>query len=116
VRFIREYACHGITVADVLAHVLISRSGLERKFRSYLARSPQAEIRAIQLARAKQLLAATDHPIHRIAELVGYQHIEYFNVAFKREVGQTPGQYRRRARPPGGRGPFAQSIEPASMI
>ena len=50
VRFIRENACHGITVTDVLDHVLISRSTLERNFRLYLGRSPQAEIRAAQLA------------------------------------------------------------------
>ncbi|HZW33940.1 MAG TPA: DNA-binding transcriptional regulator [Isosphaeraceae bacterium] len=98
VRFIRENACHGVTVADVLEHVAISRSTLERKFRSCLGRSPQAEIRTVQLARAKQLLAEADHAIHRIAELVGYQHIEYFNVVFKREVGQTPGQYRHQVR------------------
>ena len=107
VRFIRENACHGITVTDVLHHVLISRSTLERNFRLYLGRSPQAEIRAVQLARAKQLLAETDHPIHRIAELVGYRHVEYFNVVFKREIGQTPGLYRRQVRPLDGRGPRA---------
>jgi LacI family transcriptional regulator len=96
VRFIRENACHGITVADVLDQVIISRSTLERSFRSTFGRSPQAEIRAVQLARARQLLAETDHPVHRIAELVGFQHVEYFNVVFKREIGQTPGHYRRR--------------------
>lgn len=104
VRFIRENACHGITVTDVLDHVSISRSTLERNFRSYLGRSPQAEIRAAQLARAKQLLAETEHSIHLIAELVGYEHVEYFNVVFKREMGQTPGQYRRQVRALGGPG------------
>ncbi len=104
VRFIRENACHGITVAEVLEHVEISRSTLERNFRCHLGRSPQSEIRAVQLARARQLLAETDHPIHRIAELVGYQHVEYFNVVFKREIGQTPGEYRRRVRTNNGRG------------
>jgi LacI family transcriptional regulator len=102
VRFIRENACHRITVEDVLDHVSVSRSTLERNFRMFLGRSPQAEIRANQFARARQLLAETDHPVHRIAELVGYQHIEYFNVAFKREIGQTPGQYRRQLRMPDG--------------
>jgi LacI family transcriptional regulator len=105
VRFIRENACHGITVADVLDHVAISRSTLERNFRAHLGRSPQAEIRAVQLARARQLLAETDHPVHRIAELVGYVHVEYFNVVFRRESGETPGEYRRRVRSRDGRGP-----------
>jgi LacI family transcriptional regulator len=121
VRFIRQNACLGITVGDVLDHVPISRSTLERNFRGLLRRSPQAEIRAVQLARARQLLAETDHPIHRIADLVGYQHVEYFNVVFKREIGQTPGQYRRRVRAHNGRGPRARGDgsgvgEPATEI
>ena len=82
----------------MLDQVLVSRSTLERSFRSYLGRSPQAEIRAVQLARARQLLAETDHPVHRIAELVGFEHVEYFNVVFKREIGLTPGLYRRQSR------------------
>jgi LacI family transcriptional regulator len=93
-RFIHEHACHGITVEDVLQYVPLSRMTLERRFRKYLGRSPHAEIRKVQLARAKQLLIETDHPIYRIAQLVGFDHTEYFNVIFKREVGQPPGRFR----------------------
>jgi LacI family transcriptional regulator len=110
VRFIRENACHGITVADVLDQLIISRSTLERSFRSTFGRSPQAEIRSVQLARARQLLAETDHPVHRIAELVGFEHVEYFNVVFKREIGQTPGHYRRQARAHNGGAPETEIV------
>jgi LacI family transcriptional regulator len=99
-RFIQEHACHGISVDDVLNSVPLSRMSLERRFRKYLGRSPHAEIRAVQVARAKQLLAETEHPVHRIAQLVGFEHTEYFNVLFKREVGRTPGQFRAEARSP----------------
>jgi LacI family transcriptional regulator len=96
VRYIREHACQGATVKDVLAHVPLSRTILERRFRKYLGRSPQAEIRAVQVKRVKQLLAETDLRLERIAELAGYEHPEYLSVVFKRETGQTPGQYRRQ--------------------
>lgn len=96
-RYIREHACHGATVPDVLAHVPLSRTILERRFRKYLGRSPQAEIRAVQLKRVKQLLAETDLRLERIAELAGYEHPEYMSVVFKRETKQTPGDYRRHA-------------------
>jgi LacI family transcriptional regulator len=97
-RFIHEHACHGITVEDVLQGVPLSRMSLERRFRKHLGRTPHAEIRAVQIARAKQLLTETEHPIHRIARLVGFDHPEYFNVLFKREVGLPPGRYRQQAR------------------
>jgi len=97
VRFIREQACQGASVADVLRAVPQSRTALERKFRKYLGRSPQGEIRNVQIKRARQLLAETDLKLDRIAELTGFQHPEYLSVVFKRETGQTPGQYRRSA-------------------
>jgi LacI family transcriptional regulator len=97
VRFIRQHACHGITVRDVLEQTLLSRTALERHFRRYLGRSPQAEIRAVQLKRVKQLLTETDLKMERIADLAGFEHPEYLSVVFKRELGQTPNQFRREA-------------------
>jgi LacI family transcriptional regulator len=98
VRFIHVNACHGITVNDVSNHVLLSRTTLDRQFQKYLQRSPQAEIRAIQFSRAKQLLTETNHSMSRIAGLVGFKHTEYFHFAFKREFGWTPRQFRERSR------------------
>jgi len=95
VRFIRERACGGVTVDDVVRHTGISRSLLERRFRTYLGRSPQGEIRAVQLKRVKQLLGETDLSLEEIAELAGYAHPEYMSVVFKRVLGLTPGAYRK---------------------
>ena len=99
VRIIRQRACDGITVDEVLQQVPMSRSVLERRFRRYLKRSPQEEIRSVQLKRIKQLLAETDLPLEKIASLTGFTHPEYMNVLFKRETGETPGQFRRAAQP-----------------
>jgi LacI family transcriptional regulator len=97
--FIREHACRGLSVDEVVAHAAASRSQLEKKFRRYLGRSPQAEIRRVQLARAKELLAETELPLKGIAGLTGFEHIEYFSVVFKRLTGESPGHFRRRMRP-----------------
>lgn len=96
VRYIREHACQGIRVQDVLKHVLVSRTLLERKFRKYLGHSPQAELRTVQLRRVQQLLSQTHLPLDRIAALAGYRYAEYMSVAFKRATGQTPGDYRHQ--------------------
>ena len=99
VRFIRERACHGCSMKEVERHSTLSRSLLERQFRKYLGRSPQAEIRAVQLKRVKQLLGESDLPLEKIAALAGYSHPEYMSVVFKRETGLTPGDYRTQANP-----------------
>jgi LacI family transcriptional regulator len=101
--FIREHACQGITVDEVLRHAFVSRSQLEKKFRRYLSRSPQAEIRGIQLTKIRQLLFETDFPLKKIAELTGFEHVEYMCVVFKRLTGQSPGEYRKKVQGRGGR-------------
>ncbi len=97
VRFIRENACRGITVTDLLAVAPLSRSVLERRFNLLLGHSPKTEILRVQIQRAKQLLAETDLPLAVIAEKTGFTHPEYFNVAFKNKVGVTPGRFRAQA-------------------
>jgi LacI family transcriptional regulator, galactose operon repressor len=98
IRFISEQALHGCTVSDVTKHVRVSRSFLERKFRQYLKRSPQMEIRRVQGIRIKQLLAETDFTLEKISELSGFEHPEYMSVVFKRMFHITPGEYRKRMR------------------
>ena len=97
-RYIREQAVFGCHVEDVLNHVRVSRSVLERRFRRHLKHSPMAEIRAVQFNRVKQLLTETDFTLEHIAELSGFEHPEYMSVAFKKLYGATPGGYRRRHR------------------
>ncbi|MBL9195470.1 MAG: XylR family transcriptional regulator [Opitutaceae bacterium] len=93
--FIRERACQAITVDEVVRHAHTSRSQLERKFRDHLGRTPQAEIRRVQVAKIRQLLQETDFPLKKIAELAGFEHVEYMCVLFKRMTGSSPGAYRK---------------------
>ncbi len=94
--FIRERACQGITVEEVLKHAFASRSQLEKKFRRFLGRSPQAEIRRVQSEKIRQLLVETDFPLKKIAELAGFEYVEYMCVVFKRLTGDSPGEYRKK--------------------
>jgi LacI family transcriptional regulator len=99
-RYIREHALQGCRVEDVVRHVCLSRSVLERRFRQHLKRSPQVEIRAVQLARVKHLLSETDFTLERIASDCGFDHPEYLSVLFKRVTGMPPGKYRgKHSRP-----------------
>ena len=99
VRYIADRACDGLTVGEVLPHAAVSRAQLEKKFRQYLGRSPQAEIRRVQVARIRQLLEDTDLPLKSIAERAGFDYMEYMCVVFRRLTGETPGAYRRRRQP-----------------
>ncbi|MDQ8201708.1 XylR family transcriptional regulator [Pelagicoccus sp. SDUM812003] len=93
---IRESACKGITVEQVAKSVHISRSLLEKRFRQYVGRSPQVEIRHAQVYRIKELLAETEHSLAQIAEMTGFEHPEYMSVVFKRLTRITPSAYRKK--------------------
>jgi LacI family transcriptional regulator len=97
-RFIREHACDGINVEDVLAHTGMSRSTLDRRFASIFGHSPSDEIVRVKIERVKQLLTATSYPLQRVADLAGFEHSEHMGSLFRRKTGQTPGEYRSAKR------------------
>lgn len=112
IHYIRQFACQGISADSVAEHVGVSRHALERKFRQKIGRSPHSEIRNVQIARIKQLLIETDMPLKNIAEVVGVRHTEYIIVMFAREVGVTPGAFRREHQPKTFTGRLSSTTEP----
>jgi LacI family transcriptional regulator len=97
VRFLREHAFEGIAIKDLLDEVPVSRRSLEARFKRVLGRSPHEELVRLRVERVKELLRETDLPIKAIARRVGTPHVEYVSVMFRRETGESPGAYRRRA-------------------
>lgn len=95
-QFIRENACRGISVDEVTQNASVSRSTLERQLRKYLGRTPQEEIRHVQVRRIQELLHTTDLSIERISTLCGFEHPEYMHVVFKRLTKITPGEFRQQ--------------------
>ena len=96
--YIRENACRGISVNEVVEHCELSRSTLERQVRKHLGRTPQEEIRHVQIKRVQELLLTTDLTAEQMAGLCGFEHSEYMHVVFKRLTGTTTGQFRNQAR------------------
>lgn len=97
-RHIREHACEGIKVADLIHVAALSRSVFEHRFKQHAGRSPKAEILRIQLARARQLLEETDSTLAVIADKCCFKHPEYFAALFQQKHAITPGRYRAQFR------------------
>lgn len=98
-RFIRENACRtSFQVDDAVQQGRLSRRTLEIRFRKALGRSVQDEIERVRLERVKRLLAETDTPVARLAELAGFSAASYMGLVFHRETGKTPRQYRTYVR------------------
>jgi LacI family transcriptional regulator len=98
-RFIRENACRGIGVGDVIGSVPLARRQLERRFRSVVGRTLREEITRIQMQRVKELLSSTDLSLAEIAGRTGFTHVEYLTFVFKRECGIPPTTFRAEHQP-----------------
>jgi LacI family transcriptional regulator len=102
-RYIREHACEGISVADLLRVVPLSRRMLEHRFLKLVRRTPHAEIIRIRMERAARLLRETDLSLAEIASRAGFADANYLSVAFKKQMGVAPRAYRAEMRASGGK-------------
>lgn len=101
-RYIRERACEGISVGEVLHVVPLSRRMLEHRFVKLVGRTPHAEIIRIRMERASRLLRETSLSLTEIANRAGFADANYLSVAFKRQMGVAPRTYRAEMRRTGG--------------
>jgi len=97
--FIREHACDGINVRDVLSAVASSRRVLEYRFKKITGYTPHEAIVLQRLDRVRQLLQDSDLAISVIADRAGFEHVEYMSAAFRKKVGVSPSAYRRKVQP-----------------
>lgn len=102
-RFIRNHACEGIGVAEVLEQAPLSRRVLDKRFLALLGRTVHEEIGRLQLERVKELLQETDLPLAKVAQRAGFEHVEYMSVVFKKKTGQSPSEFRKDRRRPAAR-------------
>lgn len=102
VRFIRQPRSQAITVAEVVRHMALSRTTVDRKFKELVGHSLAEEIRRNRRERAKTLLASSDLPIADVAQKTGYPGNIELSVDFRRNLGQTPTEYRQKFQIPRG--------------
>jgi LacI family transcriptional regulator len=95
-RYIREHACGGIRVSDVLAQTKHSPSTLERRIKALFGRSLKSEITRVRLELAKLLLQETNLKVSQIAARAGFNASKYFCEVFRSVEGITPTTYRKR--------------------
>ena len=99
ISFVRSNATKGISATDVFRHVGVSRTLVERTFRTILISTVQREIADTRIAEAKRLLTSTSLPIKEIAGLSGFATLEYLSRTFAAATGRTPSAWREYAVP-----------------
>ncbi len=93
--FMSSHLTQEIRMEDVASAAGVSLYHLSRLFREKTGRTMREYLTSERIAMARQLLAASDYSILQIASLLRFCDQSHFTLAFRRETGQTPGQYRR---------------------
>jgi len=94
--YIRNHACKGIKVEQVLDAIGMSRSNLEKRFKEEVGETIHAVLHAEKLHKARSLLISTSLSINEISQICGYPSLQYFYSVFKKEYDATPKDYRER--------------------
>ena len=69
---------------------------LAERFRKAMGDTPLSHLRTVRMQKAMHLLAETERPLDQVAEEVGYSDAFGFSKVFKREIGLSPRDFRRR--------------------
>ncbi len=95
-RYIREFACQPIGVANVVEASGVSRRGLEIRFRETTGQSILAALEENRLLEAKRLLKESNLSMAEVAEQAGFANVQRMGQLVKAATGLTPLAFRKR--------------------
>jgi transcriptional regulator GlxA family with amidase domain len=74
----------------------LAERSFKRRFSRATGMSPLEYVHTLPLEEAKQVLETADLPVEAVANEVGYEDASFFGRLFRRKIGLTPAQYRKR--------------------
>jgi AraC-like DNA-binding protein len=95
---IRDCFEQPLTLEDLSLEADMSAWHFLRAFRSAFGETPHHFLTRLRIERAKELLTVTTRPVTEICLDVGFSSLGSFSTLFRRQVGVSPIEYRRRVR------------------
>lgn len=93
---IEEDYAYPFTMRELAEIACMSERNLSRRFRECVGMPPIEYLNQRRIQRAAQWLRDSSRPIADIANAVGIDNSNYFSRQFKRIMGMSPGEYRRK--------------------
>ncbi|WP_066686551.1 helix-turn-helix transcriptional regulator [Christensenella intestinihominis] len=94
-RYIEQNYNRELSLTQIASEVNFSIYYLAHLFKREMGVSPMQYLMNCRMEKAKELLLDTGRTISDIAAEVGYPNKNYFTMLFKRNVGITPGKFRK---------------------
>lgn len=95
-RWIAEHYRERSPVAAMAALSGLAERSFKRRFKQATGMSPLEYVHILRIEEAKQMLEAEAAPVEAVANDVGYEDAGFFSRLFRRNVGLSPNEYRKR--------------------
>ena len=96
VAYLEENVYSNITLSDICSKFFVGKTQLCQLFAEYIGKSPIEYFSSRKMSEAKKLLRKSDLSISDISDMLCYSSIHNFSRAFKRSVGISPAEYRKK--------------------
>ena len=95
-QYMDENFDQGITVSEAASYVFLSQGYFTRAFRDDTGISPMTYLMKKRIEKACQLLQNNEIKVSAISLQSGFSSPQRFNVAFRKQMGMTPMEYRKK--------------------
>ena len=97
-QFIHDNIASELTIDELAQVACMSQSRFSHLFKQQKNVSVRQWIEDQRIALARQLLITTDLAINQVAQYLGYQDALYFSRVFKKNLGESPREFRQSQR------------------
>ena len=85
-----------ISLESLSNQFFVSKNTLCKWFRQSMNSSINQYVTCVRLNKAKLYLSTTNKSIEKISELCGFPSANYFSLIFKKHLGMSPQNYRKK--------------------
>ena len=94
--YLQEHFSDSFSLTEVAKYSCMSQYHFSRVFTNVFGESPNTFVARLRIEKAKKMLITEKFSIGEICESVGYFSIGSFSSLFRKKVGMSPTQYRRK--------------------
>ena len=94
--YIHIHYGEALSLEKIAAAASVGVRECRRCFQRSIRRSPMDYVNLYRVQIAAELLATTDYTVTEISERCGFSSVSYFGKVFRKQIGESPAQYRKQ--------------------
>ncbi len=110
--FLAQNLAYDVDLNTIAAHASLSPYYFTRQFTAMVGMPPYRYLIWLRIQRAAQLLRDSDLTVTQILHRVGFHSPSHFTTTFRRHMGMSPTDYRRRSDFESNANRFSRTVDP----